>query len=65
MAKDCITKCLEGQGKTPKQIESTKKAIKKHFDKLIEGKGKFEDPMDIMNHYGIDGEGVEDLLYSY
>jgi hypothetical protein len=65
MEKDCITKCLEAQGKTPKQIETKKKAIRKEFDKILQGKSRFDDPMDLMNFHGIDGEGVEDLLYSY
>lgn len=63
--KDTITLCLEAQGKTPKQIEAKKNAIRKEFRKILEGKSRFDDPMDLMAHHGIDGEGVEDLLYDY
>ena len=62
--KDTIQACLEAQhGDDQELIKELRKEIEDQFNQIVES-GSYLDLEDLMMDNGIDGEGIEDLLFS-
>jgi hypothetical protein len=62
--KDTIQSCLEAQhGDDPELVKELRGEIEDEFMRIVES-GSYGDLEDLMMDNGIDGEGIEDLLFS-
>lgn len=62
--KDTIQSCLEAQhGDDPELVQELRKEIEDQFEEIV-ANGSYGDLEDLMMDNGIDGEGIEDLLFS-
>lgn len=61
--KDTIQACLEAQhGEDPELVKELRKEIEDQFKEIL-ANGDYGDLEDLMIDYGIDGEGIEDLIF--
>lgn len=65
MKNDTIQSCLMAQHDDQDVVDEIRSEIEERFNEIANGDGDYGDLEELMLEHGIDGEGIEDLLFAF